>query len=118
MIKALGHRILLKLEKLNNIEADKTKALAEKAGLVLPDKIKEDLENEASREQASVDRGYVVQVGESAFKDFRTEPWVKPGDYVAFARFAGKIIKDPFGDEEFVVINDEDLICLFYKETV
>lgn len=118
MIEALGHRILLKLEKLVNIEADKTKALAEKAGLVLPDKIKEDLDNEAIREQASVDRGYVIQVGSSAYKDFGTVPWVKNGDYIAFARFAGKLIKDPFSDSEYVVINDEDVICKFYREEV
>ncbi len=118
MIEAVGHRILLKLEKLVDIEADKTRALAESAGLVLPDKVQEDLNNAAYREQSSVDRGHVIQVGPSAFKDFGTEPWIKDGDYIAFARFSGKIIKDPFGTEEYVVINDEDVICKFYKEEV
>lgn len=118
MIEAIGHRIVLKLEQLVDIEADKTKALAENAGIFLPDSIKENLENEAQREQASVDRGYVVAIGPTAFKDFGGDPWISVGDYVAFARFSGKIIKDPFGTEEFVVTNDEDIVCKFYKEEV
>lgn len=120
MIEALGHRILIRPEKLNNIEANKTKELAAAAGIALPEHVAQTLNDEAYREQASVDRGYVLQVGASAFNDFHTEPWVKVGDYVAFARFSGKLIKDVLGDnEEYVVINDEDIICRFIdkKET-
>ncbi len=118
MIEAIGHRIVLKLEQLVDIEADKTKALAQSAGLVLPDKVKEDLDNAAYREQSSVDRGYVVEIGPTAYKDFGGTPWIAVGDYVAFARFSGKIVKDPFGTEEYVVCNDEDIVCKFYKEEV
>jgi co-chaperonin GroES (HSP10) len=35
------------------------------------------------------------------------------GDYIVFAKHAGKKIKDPYTDEVFVALNDEDVIAKF-----
>lgn len=110
-IEALGHRLTIRPDKVKDSEAEKTKQLAEKAGFVLPEKIAEDLENEVVRAQASVDQGIVLTIGATAFRDFGGDPWCNVGDYVAYARHAGKWVKDPETDENILVLNDEDIIC-------
>lgn len=110
-IEALGHRLTVRPDKVVDSEAEKTKKLAEKAGFVLPDAIAEDLDAEMNRQQASVDQGYVLTIGKTAFRDFGGDAWCAVGDYVAYARHAGKWVKDPETDENILVINDEDVIC-------
>jgi co-chaperonin GroES (HSP10) len=118
MIEALGHRLTVRPDKPIDSEAEKTKKLAEKAGFVLPDKVAEDLDNEHLRVQASVDQGYVLTIGKTAFRDFGGDAWCDVGDYVAYARHAGKWVKDPDTDENILVINDEDVICRITKKDV
>lgn len=108
-IKALGYRLTVLPDKVVDSEAEKTKELAAKAGIVLHDRTKEDLDNEVTRAQASVDQGIVLSMGTTAFSG---EPWCQVGDYIAYARHAGKWVKDPDTDENVLVINDEDVICL------
>jgi co-chaperonin GroES (HSP10) len=108
-IDVLGHRILIKPERLEDV--DKVLRSAKAMGI-------EVITEEGERAQASVDRGIVIQVGQSAFKDFGTVPWCVAGDYVAYARYAGKVMSDPYTDEEFLIINDEDVVCRFIKEKV
>lgn len=115
-IEALGHRLTIQADKVTDSEAEKTKQLAEKAGIALPTKVADDLTNEATREQASVDQGIVLTIGKTAFRDFGGEPWCEVGDYVAYARHAGKWVKDPDTNENVLVINDEDVICRITKE--
>ena len=103
------HRILVKPDKVE--EVDQTMVRARSMGLEIP--LTEDTR---SRAQAGIDRGTVVAVGATAFKDFGTSSPISSGDYIAYARFAGKIIKDPSTEEEFVIINDEDLVCVFIQE--
>lgn len=69
------------------------------------------------REQASVDRGTVITIGGDAWKDFNGEPWCKVGDFIAFARFAGKQVTDPETKEKFLIINDEDVVCILKEGT-
>lgn len=104
MIEVTGCRILIKPQKLQ--EYDKVFASAQKAGLVLP--------NQSERkEQVNVDKGHILQIGEECNKDYLGKAQV--GDFIGYAKFGGKFISDPFGEEEdvFLVINDEDVICLF-----
>lgn len=57
-------------------------------GILLPDTFRED------REYLNT-VGRVVSLGEMAFLDkdiYTTGPWVKPGDYVVYAKFAGQKI--------------------------
>lgn len=118
MIEALGHRLTLRPDKVVDSEAEKTKKLAEKAGFVLPDATTEQLDGELTRQRASVDQGIVLTIGKTAFRDFGGEPWCDVGDYVAYARHAGKFVKDPETGEEVLVINDEDVICRITNKEV
>lgn len=104
MIIPLLHRIIVKAEKFNEFDKDIQRARA--MGLEIPE-----LE-EMKRAQASVDRGVVVAVGPTAYRDYGVEPQVAIGDVVNYARFSGKVIEDPETEEQFVALNDEDLICI------
>jgi co-chaperonin GroES (HSP10) len=108
MIIPALHRILVKQDKLE--ETDKTYVKATALGLVLPE------HEDMKRAQASVDKGKVVAIGATAYRDFGTTPPFEVGAYVAYARFAGKRVEDPFTGEEFVALNDEDIVCIFYPE--
>lgn len=103
----LGHRLLIKPQKLEEVD-DAYKA-AKAAGIILQ-------ESTERLQQTAVDKGLVLAIGTTAFKDFGGEPWCKVGDLVAYARYGGKVIKDPDTQEEFLILNDEDLICKFTKE--
>lgn len=109
MIEPTLHRILVKADNLEDV--DKTHVKAREMGLVIPDQ-----DGMKKRAQAGVDRGTVLAIGPTAFRDFNSDSPIKVGDYIAYARFAGKIITDPFTDEEFVCLNDEDVVCIFRKE--
>lgn len=109
MIEAIIHRVVIKPDSLE--DSDPMYASAKKAGIHIPD-----LE-ESKRERAGVDRGVVVQVGPTAFDAFNGTGAIKVGDYVAYARYAGKWVKD-FDGVEYILVNDEDVICKLIKETV
>lgn len=96
-----GHRILVKPEKLH--DADPTYRQAAAAGILIPEMAKK-------LEQAAMDKGVVVAIGPTAFKDFGGEAWCKVGDTIAFAKYGGKYI----GDD--LILNDEDVIAVL-KET-
>lgn len=114
-IEALGHRLTVKPDKAENSEAAKTKQKAESLGLVIPDNVKDELDSQATRDRASVDQGVVLTIGKTAFRDFGGDPWCNVGDYIAYARHAGKFVKDPDTGEDILVINDEDVICKITK---
>lgn len=103
MIVPLGHRLLVKPEKIEDV--DDTFAKAKKAGLFIP-------ELEARKEQIAVDRGTVVSMGSTAFVDFGGTPWCNIGDKVAYTRYGGKLLKDRDG-EEYIILNDEDIIAKY-----
>lgn len=114
-IEALGHRLTVQPDKVENSDAEKTKQKAESLGLVIPDKFKDELDSQYTRDRASVDQGIVLTLGKTAFRDFGGEPWCEVGDYIAYARHAGKFVKDPDTGEDILVINDEDVICKITK---
>ena len=105
MIEPVLHRILIKQDRLEETNQDYLKMKS--IGLVLPHT------DDHKRAQASVDTGTVVAVGGTAFRDFGTTSPIAIGDKIGYARFAGKFITDPVSQEEFVALNDEDVICLF-----
>jgi len=54
-------------------------------GILIPESVRSDLEYLSTV-------GKVLALGELAFKDediYRTGPWVKPGDYVVYTKYAG-----------------------------
>lgn len=115
-IEALGHRLTVRPDKAKDSDAAKTKKKADELGLVLVDKYKDELESQALRDRASVDQGIVLTVGITAFRDFGGEPWCGVGDYIAYARHAGKFVQDPDTGEDILVLNDEDIIAKITKE--
>lgn len=104
MIKPKAIGLVIKPDKLSDV--DPVYAAAKRAGIEL-------VKNEdTKREQASVDKGTVLYVGADAFKAFGGETWCSVGDYIAYARYAGKYITDPETNEDVLVINDEDVIAV------
>jgi chaperonin GroES len=103
MIKVTGHRVLIKEDPVEK----KTKG-----GIILA--------TDEKRERAGLMHGILVSVGPDCWKAFRKidregierdgEPWARKGDYVLFARHAGRFIKDPTNGDEFVIMNDEDIL--------
>ena len=105
MIEVVGCRILVKPFKIQ--EHDKIIAKAKAAGIHIP-------ELSERKEQVNVDKAVVLQVGEACHKDYVGK--LEKGDTIGFAKFGGKFVNDPVSDELFLIINDEDCICIF-KDT-
>lgn len=107
-IQVVGHRVLVKPAVLEDI--DEAFARAKKAGIEL-------LENdEMRREKNAIDKGRVVSIGSTAFKDFGGDPWCAVGDYIAFAKHAGRYVEDPDTKDKYIILNDEDVICVFVED--
>lgn len=105
MIKVVGHRVLVRPFKVEEI--DETFKRAKLAGIELLN------QDELRREQNAVDRGVVVSVGATAFKDFGGDPWCKEGDIIYFAKYAGKYIEDPKTKEKYTILNDDDVVAVY-----
>jgi co-chaperonin GroES (HSP10) len=86
--------------------------------LILPDRLEEKTASgiiiqHDKREEAAVEKGTVVLVGSTAYKEFGTsaeEQGVIPGARVSFAKYAGKAMLD--GDVKYICVNDEDVVCV------
>ena len=99
-LRVPGHRILIKPDSVEKVSP---------GGIVIArpghgDKL----------EMMGTDRGTVVQVGPMCWQNFDYQspdwkPWAKEGDRVIFARYSGKIVKHPETEEEFFIMNDEDI---------
>jgi len=63
--------------------------------------------------------GTVIDIGEDAYANFKPKTefaGLKVGDKVYYARYAGKGIKDLKTLEEFLVVNDEDIVAKYIGE--
>lgn len=114
MIKPCGHRVLVK-----------PKAVEDKSegGIILYAS-----EYEKKLEKAGICEGTIVAIGETAWKAFDKttaideagsytkvipgKPWAKLGDQVFYSQYGGKYIRDPNTEEEFVIMNDDDIIAI------
>jgi co-chaperonin GroES (HSP10) len=98
-----GHRVLVKPKELETVS---------KGGIVIARP--GDLEK---REKAASQIGVVTQVGPMAWRAFDGsqadwKPWAKEGDTVFFVKYAGKFIYDEQTGEEFIVLQDEDILAV------
>lgn len=116
MIEVILHRILIDRIEPEDTDAVVTKKEMHRLGLQIPHSIKEELDKRAQREAASMDKGVVVAIGPTAFKDYGIECPIKVGDFICYARFGGKDVTDPKTEKVFVVINDEDVVCILNNE--
>jgi co-chaperonin GroES (HSP10) len=103
MIQVCGHRVLVR--PYTKELFDPVYAAAKAQGIQVI------LENE-KRVSASVDKGFVLSIGPSAWKDFGGEPWCKVGDTVIWAKHAHKVVEDPETKEELGILNDEDIVAV------
>ena len=108
MIVPTLHRIIVKQQKLN--EAHKEYQKAEALGIIIPE------HEDNKRAQAGVDKGTVVSIGPTAYRDYNVDVPIKVGDVIAFARYSGKTIVDPVDEEEYVALNDEDVVAILTKD--
>ena len=107
-IKPILHRIIVLPDNIE--EKDEHFKRAKEVGLIVA-------RNEREREQAAIDTGKVVDIGPTAFKDFGAEaPPIAVGDYVVYARYAGKAIEDPEDKVKYVALNDEDVIAVITQK--
>lgn len=99
MLQPAGHRVLLKRDKLE------TKTDWGFEMVVGSDQKK--------LERAAIDTGVIVRIGPNAWKGWDDgTPWAAVGQEVYFARHAGKTIVDESTEEEYLIINDEDVIAI------
>jgi len=99
MLQPAGHRVLLKRDTLET----KTEWGFE---MVIGT-------DQRKLERAAIDTGIIVSVGPNAWKGWDDgTPWAKVGDEVFFARHAGKVLVDEDTEEEFLIINDEDVLAI------
>lgn len=103
MIIPCGHRVLVK-----------TPEVEEKSegGIVLVSS-----ERNKKLEKAGKMEGVIIAVGDTAWKHptLGGKPWAEVGDTVYFSRYGGTLINDPETDEQFVMINDEDVFALIKR---
>lgn len=118
-IHALGHRVLVKMARTDELDPAFKRAKA--AGIVFAD------HEDSKRREGGTDRGWVVEVGPDAFRAFHLnahgdfngfKPWVKAGDYIAFAKYGGMVISSPDSDYRYVVMNDEDVVAILEDPNV
>lgn len=106
MIIPTGNRVLVKTDPVET----KTKS-----GILIA-------QDEKIAQAASV-TGTVVSFGELAWKEFVGdvwkqvyEPYAQVGDRVQFRRYTGVSVKDPDSGEEYLLMNDSDVLSRFSKE--
>ena len=97
MIKAVGHRVLVK-----PFEIEKES----KGGIVIV--------QDENREFVAQEYGTIVDIGPDAWRDFPGEPWANIGDRIIYSRYGGKIVREPGetnANKRFVILNDEDILA-------
>lgn len=104
MINPVGHKVLVKADDIETKTA---------SGIVLA--VDEKLE------KGGMQTGIVIAHGDQAWKafslNFDGKPWANVGDHILYSRYAGKSILDPEDSEEYLIMNDEDILAILTKET-
>ena len=97
-IKPVLHRILIKLDGVEEVT---------KGGIIIANDL-------IKKERKAVEKGTVVAIGETAFKDYGgDEDTVKVGDRVLIAQYSGK---DVDKENNIVVVNDVDILVIYSED--
>ena len=114
MFKPCGHRIIVRRD-----PAEETTS----GGIIIAT-----TESAKKLEAAQCQTGVIVAVGPNAWEAFRLldgngkekngKPWATVGDYVLFAKYAGRNVIDPAtpDEEDLIILNDEDVISVITDE--
>ena len=64
--------------------------------------------------------GQIVGIGPLAWRDYNKDTnvgdWASVGDYVLYSRYSGKWITDPETEEEYVIVDDNHILCKVDRE--
>jgi len=93
MIRVKGYRVLVNPDRVD---------LKTPAGLIIA--------ADKKIEQSAQVYGTVTAVGERAWEGMT--PYAEVGDYVLYSQYAGKVVTDPLTREQFVIMNDEDILAV------
>ena len=100
MIEPCGHKLVVKPEEVEEMT---------KGGIIIPGSVKD-------TEQRSVTKGVVVSVGPQCWKEFSDgKPWAAVGDKIVFAKYGGLLVVDDEDEQEYRILNDEDVVAVFGK---
>jgi len=99
-LEVLGHRVLVKPQEIEEVS---------EGGIVV---ITND--RQLKLEKAGAKVGHIVDVGPTAWAG--EENWAKPGDEIVFSKYGGKPIMDPVTEEDYLIMNDEDVLCKLHRE--
>lgn len=97
-MKPVGFCVLVKPDE--PAEALKSNAIA------IPDTVSDKWRIEA-------DTGTLVAIGNCAWKGINghdDSPWANVGDHVVYAKYGGKVMKDPQTEEKYILLQDKDII--------
>lgn len=68
------------------------------------------------KEKAAGTTGRVIGIGPTAWKSYDPgedwEPWAKEGDHIVYSRYGGIWVNDPETHEEYILINDQDVLMV------
>lgn len=106
MIEPVMFRIVIKQVALEEYDETYQRAKAIPGFQVVQD------EDNKRRAQRGLDEGTVVAIGPTAFQEYGIECPISIGDKVTFARGAAKVVTDPESNEDFAIINDEDVVAI------
>lgn len=116
MFKPCGHRLIVHRDPI---------VTQSSGGIILTSNVQQE-----KLEKANVQLGVIVDLGPDCWKAFRKidengnevegKHWAEAGDYVLFAKYAGRNVIDPFtpDNEDIVILNDEDIICVITPEKI
>jgi co-chaperonin GroES (HSP10) len=99
MLKPIYKRLLVRLEPIETKSA---------GGIILA--------KDERREKNGAEKGIIVELSSDCFQEHEGLP--KVGDQVYFAKYAGKFVVDPDTGEELVLLNDEDVVAIIYRNEV
>jgi len=99
MLKAIAFRIILKPDPVEEVT---------KSGIILT--------VDKKQEQGATVTGTIVDIGPDAWAAYKPSEkfaGLVPGDHVYYAKYAGKWVTDFETGEEYLVVNDDDIVCRY-----
>ena len=115
-VEVLGHRVLIKPDDIEEVSS---------GGIVVVA-----TEEAARMEKVHMQYGTIVAIGPQAWKAFKKfdprinhagnwvagDRWAEVGDYIIYSKYGGKFVVDPVTKEEYVIVNDSDVLCRVNRE--
>ncbi len=104
MINVKGYRVLVKLKEIERVSD---------GGII----VSIEGTREDRLEQAGNQFGIVDQIGHTCWKGGVDEtPWCEVGDMIALSKHSGRFLFDPHTNDEYVIINDTDVLGVVTDE--